>query len=56
MRKIQLKDAKANFSAVVDQAARGNRPSSPGMASQRQLCLVLPIGSDYRAFLPLEGC
>ena len=55
MRKIQMKDAKAKLSTVVDQAAAANHPSLQGTASPRRLFLVLPIGSDYRAYRPLAG-
>ena len=55
MRKIQLKDAKANLSAVVDRATQGKPSVITGTASRKQLFLASPIGSGYPAYLPSAG-
>jgi antitoxin Phd len=52
MRKIQLKDAKANLSAVVDQASRGKPSVITRHGKPEAVVLGLRTGSDYRAYLP----
>jgi len=53
MRKIQLKDAKANLSAVVDQATQG-KPSVITRHGKPE-AVALPIGSGYPGCLPSVG-
>jgi hypothetical protein len=37
-------------------SSEASHPLSPGTASRKRLCLVSPIGSDYRACLRSAGC
>ena len=55
MRKIQLKDAKANLSAVVDQATRGKPSLITRHGKPEAVVLALLIGSGCRVCRRLGG-
>jgi len=55
MRKIQLKDAKAKLSSVVDQATRGKPSVITRHGKPEAVVLGFADWSGYPAFLPSEG-